>query len=40
MKKVRQPFPPCKYCARDCKDEKVSSCSEFVSRAELKARRW
>lgn len=36
----RQPYPPCKYCIRDCKDENVSRCSEYASRMELKARRW
>lgn len=36
----RQPFPPCEYCARDCKDENVTSCSQYASRAALRARRW
>lgn len=36
----RQPFPPCQYCARDCKDENTSYCSQFASRSALKARRW
>lgn len=35
----KQPFPPCQYCARDCKDDNVTYCYEFASRAALRARR-
>lgn len=36
----RQPNPPCKYCVRDCKDDEVTHCQDFASKAKLKARRW
>lgn len=40
IKMNKQPYPPCKYCIRECKDENVSRCSEYASKKVLQSRRF
>lgn len=32
----KQPYHPCDYCARDCKDEQITYCSEYAKKRNVR----